>query len=152
MAIRLDEMIRTWPLRDEQVGLTGHWHILSGIIATIILLLYADLAGLKGKARQWFGWVVTHRSDLAFAAVTLFETKRLYVSEADSAAARGRHHDRQRRGAGDGADRPGCADGLAADRSVPPQRALGEGGARKQAWKTTRRRWGDEGEWRMRIE
>ena len=82
MAIRLDEAIRTWSLRDEQVGLTGHWHILSGIIATIILLLYADLAGLRGKARQWFGWVVLIASDVAFAAVTLFETKRLYVTEA----------------------------------------------------------------------
>ena len=38
MAVRLDETIRTWPPRDEQVALTGHWHILSGIIATIILL------------------------------------------------------------------------------------------------------------------
>ncbi len=82
MAIRLDEAIRTWPLRDEQVSLTGHWHILSGIIATIILLLYADMAKLKGKARQWFGWTVIIAADVAFAAVTLFETKRLYVSEA----------------------------------------------------------------------
>ena len=46
------------------------------------------------------------------------------------AAARGRHHDHQRRGVGDGADRPGRPDGLAADRSVPPQWALGEGGER----------------------
>ena len=83
MAIRLDEAIRTWSLRDEQVGLTGHWHILAGIIATIILLLYADLAGIKGKARQWFGWVILIASDIAFGAVTLFETKRLYVSEAN---------------------------------------------------------------------
>jgi hypothetical protein len=81
-AIRLDEQIRTWSLRDEQVGLTGHWHILAGIIATIILLLYADLAGIKGNARQWFGWVILIASDIAFGAVTLFETKRLYVSEA----------------------------------------------------------------------
>ena len=64
------------------MGLTGHWHILSGIIATILLLLYADMAGLKGRARQWFGWAVIVASDVAFAAVTLFETKRLYVSEA----------------------------------------------------------------------
>lgn len=82
MAIRLDKAIRTWPLREEQVGLTGHWHILSGIIATIILLLYADMAKLRGKARQWFGWIVIIASDVAFAAVTLFETKRLFVSEA----------------------------------------------------------------------
>lgn len=82
MAIRLDEVIRTWPLREERVGLTGHWHILSGIIATIILLLYADMAQLRGRARQWFGWTVIIASDIAFAAVTLFEIKRLYVSEA----------------------------------------------------------------------
>lgn len=82
MAIRLDEAIRTWSLREEQVGLTGHWHILSGIIATIILLLYADMAQLRGRARRWFGWAIIIASDVAFAAVTLFETKRLYVSEA----------------------------------------------------------------------
>ncbi len=82
MAIRLDKAIRIWPLREEQIALTGHWHILAGIIATIILLLYADMAGLKGKARQWFGWIVIVAADTAFAAVSLFETKRLFVSEA----------------------------------------------------------------------
>ncbi len=82
MAVRLDEVIRQWPAREERIALTGHWHILSGIIATIILLCYADLAGLKGRARQWFGWTVILASDLAFAAVALFQTKRLYVSEA----------------------------------------------------------------------
>lgn len=83
MAIKLDEIFRVWPAREERIALTGHWHILSGIIATIILLYYADLAGLKGKIRQWFGWAVILGSDLAFSAVSLFETKRLYVSEAE---------------------------------------------------------------------
>ena len=82
MAVRLDKVIRVWPAREERIVLTGHWHILSGIIATIILLYYADLAGLKGKLRQWFGWIVVIGSDLAFGAVSVFETKRLYVSEA----------------------------------------------------------------------
>jgi uncharacterized membrane protein len=81
MAISLDSVIREWPWREERVTLTGHWHILAGIIATIILLYYADVAGLKGRARQWFGWIVIIASDTAFAAVTLFTTKRLYVSE-----------------------------------------------------------------------
>ena len=58
MAIKLDKIIRVWPAREERITLTGHWHILSGIIATIILLYYADLVGLKGKVRQWFGWLV----------------------------------------------------------------------------------------------
>jgi hypothetical protein len=81
MAIRLDKVIRMWPAREERIALTGHWHVLAGIIATIILLYYADLSGLKGRLRQWFGWVVIISSDVAFGAVALFETKRLYVDE-----------------------------------------------------------------------
>lgn len=82
MAVKLDEIFRVWPAREERIALTGHWHILSGIIATIILLYYADIAGLKGKVRQVFGWIIILFSDLAFAAVSVFETKRLFVSEA----------------------------------------------------------------------
>jgi hypothetical protein len=83
MAAKLDEIFRVWPHRDERVILTGHWHILSGIIATILLLYYADLAGLKGRLRQLFGWLVIFGSDLAFGAVTVFSMKRLFVSEAE---------------------------------------------------------------------
>lgn len=83
MAIKLDKIIRQWPWREERVALTGHWHVLAGIIATIILLVYADMAGLKGRARQWFGWIVIIASDIAFGAVAVFETKRLFVSEAN---------------------------------------------------------------------
>jgi hypothetical protein len=81
MAVKLDEIFRVWPHRDERIILTGHWHILSGIIATIILFYYADLAGLKGRMRQWFGWLVIIGSDVAFGAVTIFSMKRLFVSE-----------------------------------------------------------------------
>ncbi len=81
MAVKLDEIFRVWPAREERIALTGHWHILSGIIATIILLYYADMAGLKGRIRQWFGWLVIIGSDIAFGAVTVFEMKRLFVSE-----------------------------------------------------------------------
>jgi hypothetical protein len=83
MAVKLDEIFRVWPHREERIVLTGHWHILSAIIATIILLYYADLAGLKGRARKWFGWLVIIGSDLAFGAVTIFEMKRLFVSEVE---------------------------------------------------------------------
>lgn len=81
MAIRLDKVIRQWPFREERITLTGHWHMLSAIIATIILLYYADRIGLKGKARQLFGWTIILGSDLALGAAALFATKRLYVSE-----------------------------------------------------------------------
>jgi hypothetical protein len=81
MAAKLDEIFRVWPHRDERVILTGHWHILAAIIATIILLYYADLAGLKGRSRKIFGWSVIIFSDLAFAAITIFSLKRLFVSE-----------------------------------------------------------------------
>lgn len=82
VAVKLDEIFRVWPWRDERYILTGHWHILSVLTATILLLYYADLAGLKGKARQWFGWGIILFSDLAFGAVTVFEMKRFFVSEA----------------------------------------------------------------------
>ena len=81
MAIRLDKVIRVWLAREERITLTGHWHVLAGTIATIILLYYADMIGLRGKVRQWFGWIVIVASDIAFAAAALFSTKRLYVGE-----------------------------------------------------------------------
>ncbi|RCK74681.1 MAG: hypothetical protein ANABAC_1398 [Anaerolineae bacterium] len=83
MAVKLDEIFRVWPHREERIILTGHWHILSGLIATIILMYYAHLSGLQGKARQWFGWLLILLSDLAFGSVTIFSMKRLFVSEAN---------------------------------------------------------------------
>jgi len=81
-AVRLDEIFRMWPHREERIELTGHWHVLSAIIATIILLYYGDMIGLKGKLRKLYGWAIILLSDLAFASVTVFETKRLFISEA----------------------------------------------------------------------
>jgi hypothetical protein len=83
MAVKLDEIFRLWPAREERIELTGHWHILSAIIATIILLYYGDMIGLKGKVRRWYGWGIIILSDLAFASVTIFEMKRLFVGEAE---------------------------------------------------------------------
>jgi len=82
MALRLDEIFRVWPAREERIELTGHWHVLSGIIATIILLYYGDMLGLKGKLRKFYGWSIIILSDLAFGSVTIFEMKRLFISEA----------------------------------------------------------------------
>lgn len=83
MAVKLDEIFRLWPAREERIELTGHWHILSAIIATIILLYYGDMIGLNGKVRRWYGWAIIILSDLAFASVTIFEIKRLFISEAE---------------------------------------------------------------------
>ena len=83
MAVKLDEIFRLWPAREERIELTGHWHILSAIIATIILLYYGDMIGLKGRVRQWYGWGIIILSDIAFASVTIFEMKRLFISEAE---------------------------------------------------------------------
>ncbi len=82
MAVRLDEIFRVWPAREERIELTGHWHVLSAIIATIILLYYGDMLGFKGRLRQWYGWSIIFLSDLAFGAVTIFEMKRLFITEA----------------------------------------------------------------------
>jgi hypothetical protein len=83
MAVNLTEIMRVMPWREERITLTGHWHILSALIATIILLYYGDMVGLKGKIRQWYGWSIIILSDIAFASVTIFELKRLFVSEAE---------------------------------------------------------------------
>ena len=81
MAAKLDEIIRVLPHREERITLTGHWHILAGLIATIILLYFADLSGLKGKTRNGLAGRSSSMSDLAFGAVTVFSLKRLFVSE-----------------------------------------------------------------------
>jgi len=81
MAVKLDDLFRVWPHREERIELTGHWHILSALIATIVLLYFADRIGLKGRVRQVFGWSVILGSDIAFGAITVFEMKRLFVSE-----------------------------------------------------------------------
>jgi hypothetical protein len=83
MAVKLDEIFRLWPAREERIELTGHWHILSAIIASIILLYYGDMIGLKGRVRKWYGWSIIILSDLAFASATIFEMKRLFISEAE---------------------------------------------------------------------
>ncbi len=83
MAVKLDEIFRVWPAREERIELTGHWHVLSAIIATIILLYYGDMIGLKGKIRQLYGWGIIILSNIAFAAVTVFEMKRLFITEAE---------------------------------------------------------------------
>jgi uncharacterized membrane protein len=44
-------------------------------------MYFADLSGLTGKARKWFGWPLIILSDLAFGAVTIFSMKRLFVDE-----------------------------------------------------------------------
>jgi hypothetical protein len=82
MAVELDKIFRIWPAHEERIELTGHWHALSAIIATIILLYYGDMIGLKGKLRNLYGWSIIVLSDIALAAVTVFEMKRLFISEA----------------------------------------------------------------------
>ncbi len=79
LAVRLDKVFRVWPHREERITLTGHWHILAALIATIIIMYYADLSGIKGKIRKWFGWVLIIASDVSFGAATIFSMKRLFV-------------------------------------------------------------------------
>ena len=81
MAIKLDKIFRVWPAREERITLTGHWHILAAIIATIIVMYYWDISGMKGKTRKWAGWTLIIASDLAFASATIFSMKRLFVTE-----------------------------------------------------------------------
>jgi len=81
LAVKLEEIFCVWPHREERITLTGHWHILSALVATIILMYFADLSGLKGKVRKWFGWAIIILSDVAFGSATVFSMKRLFVDE-----------------------------------------------------------------------
>ena len=81
MAIKLDKIFRIWPAREERITLTGHWHILAAIIATIIVMYYWDISGMKGKTRKWAGWILIIAGDIAFASATIFSMKRLFVTE-----------------------------------------------------------------------
>ncbi len=80
MAIKLD-MFRRWLLREEKIGLVGHWHILAFIIASILLLYYLHLAGVQGKARQWLGWIVILGAMTATLAANVLVLKRVFVPE-----------------------------------------------------------------------
>ncbi|MCP4415183.1 MAG: hypothetical protein GY805_01080 [Chloroflexi bacterium] len=81
MAVRLDQIFRVWPHREERITLTGHWHILAALIATIILFYYIDLSKVQGLKRQLLGWGIIIGSDISFAAATVFSMKRLFVTE-----------------------------------------------------------------------
>ena len=81
MAVKLEQIFRVWPAREERITLTGHWHILAALIATIIIMYYVDIVGLKGKVRKWFGWILIIGSDIAFASITIYSMKRLFIPE-----------------------------------------------------------------------
>jgi hypothetical protein len=81
MAVNLEEIFRRWPASEERIVLTGHWHVLATIIATIMLFYFADMLGVRGKVRGWLAWTVIISSDLAFAGATLYGLKRLFVSK-----------------------------------------------------------------------
>lgn len=82
MAVRLEEIFRVIPFREERITLTGHWHILAVLTGTILLFfIMSEIFPLKGVSRKIFGWGIILSSDLAFAMITLFSLKRLWVTE-----------------------------------------------------------------------
>ena len=82
MAIKLEKIFRVIPFREERITLTGHWHILAALTGTIVLMyLMSEVFPLKGKVRKLAGWSIIIGSDIAFAMVTLFSLKRLWVTE-----------------------------------------------------------------------
>ncbi len=82
MAVKLEEIFREIPFREERITLVGHWHILSVLTATIILMyIVSKIFPLKKKIGNLYGWVIILASDLAFAMITIFSIKRLWVIE-----------------------------------------------------------------------
>lgn len=82
MAIKLEDIFRYIPFREERITLVGHWHILAALIGTIILFyLMSEVFPVRDRVRKVFGWTVILGSDLGFAMMTLFSLKRLWVLE-----------------------------------------------------------------------
>ena len=126
LAVKLDEIFRVWPHREERITLTGHWHILAALIATIILMYFADLSGLKGKIRKWFGWllIIMSRYCLWFCHHLLDETP---VRGRNQPAGYGQHpHAIDGPWAGHHPDRACPVLDLEIVRPVPGKRVLGK--------------------------
>jgi len=82
MAVKLEEIFREIPFREERITLTGHWHILSVLTGTIILMyIISKIFPIKKSIGNIFGWIIILASDLAFAMITIFSIKRLWVIE-----------------------------------------------------------------------
>jgi len=82
MAVKLEEIFREIPFREERITLTGHWHILSVLTATIVLMyIVSKIYPINKRIGNIFGWLIILASDLAFAMITIFSMKRLWVIE-----------------------------------------------------------------------
>lgn len=82
MAMKLEKIMRVIPFREERITLTGHWHILAALTGTIILFyIMSEIFPIKGLVRKFVGWGIILASDVAFAMITLFSLKRIWVSE-----------------------------------------------------------------------
>ena len=82
MAIKLEDIFRYIPFREERIALVGHWHVLAALIGTIILFyLMSEVFPIRNRLRKILGWSVILGSDLGFAMMTLFSLKRLWVQE-----------------------------------------------------------------------
>ncbi|MBK8419352.1 hypothetical protein [Candidatus Villigracilis saccharophilus] len=82
MAIKLDEIFRVWPAREERIELTGHWHVLSAIIATIIPALLRRHERLQRQTASVVWLEHHHLFGYRFWRSHHFEMKRLFVTEA----------------------------------------------------------------------
>ncbi|MDI6895457.1 MAG: hypothetical protein AB1503_11800 [Bacillota bacterium] len=72
VAFNLDEYFRVIPAEYERRFLSGHWHVLATLCATIVLFLVADYLGQRGWIRRTLGWGVLLGADLAFAFAVVY--------------------------------------------------------------------------------
>ena len=50
----------------------GHWHVLSILIATILMVKSIDFFGVEGKQRKYIGWLFFVASIFAFGGVNIY--------------------------------------------------------------------------------
>lgn len=72
VAFNLDDYFRVIPAEYERRFLSGHWHVLAALCATIMIFLVADYLGQQGWIRRALGWGVLVGGDLAFTFAVVY--------------------------------------------------------------------------------
>jgi hypothetical protein len=78
VGLQVDEYYRLPETIELEYGFNvGHWHILSVLIAIILMLKSIDFFKVKGKQRQIIGWIFFVGSTLAFGGADIYMLRRL---------------------------------------------------------------------------
>jgi len=82
IGLQVDEVYRTYPYAYlEYIFNVGHWHVLSVLIAVILVLLSFDHFNVQGRQRKILGWVFFIGATLAFLGADIYMLRPLPAGE-----------------------------------------------------------------------